>query len=71
MRYHCNYGDSEYCGNHSGNHLIFLVDDTIFDTYYSDEDEKEKFSVFRINFETHSGDFIVAWEDGFGENLED
>ena len=57
MRYDCNYGESD-------RHLIYLVDDTIFDTYRSYEDRQYKHSVFRIKFETNSAEFIVEWKDG-------
>ena len=66
MRYHCNYGMNDH-------HLIYLVDDTIFDTYYSDEDGpmKDKNRVYRINFETNSAEFIVEWKDGLGVDIDD
>ena len=61
MRFHCNDGESQ---------RIYLVDDTIFDTYESHKDRQYKHRVFRINFETNSAEFIAQWKDGLKDGPE-
>jgi len=59
MRFHFNDD------NDDERQRIYLVDDTIYDTYESEQDRHiYKHRVIRINFETNYAECIAEWKDG-------